>query len=577
MNTIEPTICSLFLETVEKYADKIAISYKKGDIFEEMPYKRLKNLVGNFVLTFEHFGVKKGDRIILLSENRPEWIIVDLANLFIGAITVPIHKILSSIQIMQIIDEIEPRLIIVSDREALEKILEIESVKSKKIDVIFLESILEKEKELIKKFKGQHFINSLQLIGHYHTGTELEEKAKQIKPEDDASIIYTSGTTGHPKGAILTHKNFVSNALTLVETVGVFPEDRFLSVLPLSHVFERTTGYYVPLFSGSSISYIEDVTRVSEFAKEEKPTIIIAVPRLYEKIYEKIYEKVSESAFKKALFLKAVEYGKVKENRSKFLYKLYDLLVFKKIKDNFGGDVRFFVSGGASLAKWLGEFFDSIGTPVLEGYGLTETAPVIACNCLDNYRFGTVGQVLKGLSVKLSADNEILVKGPSVMRGYFKDEESTRKDLSANGWFKTGDLGKLDEEGFLSIIGRKKEVLVLTTGKKIFPVVVEEACEKHPYVSQCLVFGDGYKHIGAIIVPTEIAEKELGEKIEEGIGKILNEQLKEFSKIEQIKKFIISPEPFTVENGLLTITLKLRRNQILEKFEDKVEYIYKIK
>ncbi|HBG81769.1 TPA: long-chain fatty acid--CoA ligase [candidate division CPR2 bacterium] len=571
------TIPKLFLETADKFPDRPAIYYKKGHLFDEIPYKRLKNLVGNFTLSLEKMGVKKGDPVILISENRPEWVVLDLAIQFAGAINVPIHNILTSIQIKQIVDEIEPALIVVSNREALKKVLEIEWVLDKKIPIIFLDDSLTGEQDLIKKFNGQHFVGTLKLSGHYHTGDELERRLKNINSSDVASIIYTSGTTGHPKGVELTQTNFISNIYAVLEAVKLYPEDKLLSILPLSHVFERTAGYYVPLAAGASITYIEDISKLSEYAKEEKPTVILAVPRLYEKIYEKVWANASKSPVKKMILKFALDYGKDKKHRSTVLYKLLDRIVFSKIKENFGGNIRFFVSGGASLASWLGDFFDSMGMPVLEGYGLTETSPVVTCNRYENYKYGTIGPALTDVQVKISGDGEILVKGPNVMKSYYKNEEASKGAFTKDGWFKTGDLGNVDKDGFFKIAGRKKEIIVLTTGKKIFPVPIEEALESSVYLDQAFMFGDGFKHIGAVIVPSEIAIEKFGENIEERLAGEINEQLKHFSKIEQIKKFIISTESFTVENGLLTPTMKLRRGVILEKYADKIEDLYSVR
>jgi long-chain acyl-CoA synthetase len=567
------TIPAKLLEVFSVYSNKPAIIYKKGHHFESLTFKKLKRQVSQFASFLITEGVKKGDRVVILSENRPEWIIADLAIQFLGAVNVPIHSVLTGVQIKQIVDEVEPTIIIVSNSENLTKILEIESVMKNKTPIVYLDEALKKEKEIIKHFKANHIVEAINLHQKIKDNL-LEELAVKVSSSDLASIIYTSGTTGKSKGVELTHANFVFNIEAVLDRIKIYPEDRLLSVLPLSHVFERTAGYYSPLFAGASVSYIEDITKVSDYAKEEKPTIILAVPRLYEKIHEKVIQGASKSALKKSLLNFGLNYGKDKNNRTKLLYKILDKIVFSKIKASFGGHIRMFVSGGANLAPYLGEFFDSLGMPIIEGYGLTETSPVVCVNHLSSNKYGTVGPALKGVDLRLASDGEILVKGPLLMRGYYKDIKASKDAFTSDGWFKTGDLGHIDDDNCLTITGRKKEILVLSTGKKIFPVQIEKALEKSDYIDQALVFGDGKKHIAAFIVPTARAVEEFKENIEDKIGSIIVDQLADFSSIEKIKKFALISEPFTVENGFLTPTMKLRRPIILENYASKVDSLY---
>jgi len=570
---VPSTIPAKFLEAFLKYSEKPAIIYKKNHHFEKLTFKSLKRHVSQLASFFINEGVKKGDRVVILSENRPEWIIADLAVQFLGAVNVPIHSVLTTVQIKQIIDEVEPSLIVVSNSENLTKVLKIESILIKKIPVVYLEESLKKEEVLIKQFNAKHIVEVINL--HTKLNKErLEELSSSVNSNDLASIIYTSGTTGKSKGVELTHANFVFNIEAVLDRINIFPGERLLSVLPLSHVFERTAGYYAPLLAGASVCYIEDITKVSDFAREEKPTIILAVPRLYEKIYEKIIQTASKSALKKRLLSFGINYGKDKNNRNKFLYKILDKVIFSKIKASFGGHIRFFVSGGANLAPYLGEFFDSMGMPIIEGYGLTETSPVVCVNHFNTNKYGTVGPALKGVEVKLAVDGEVLVKGSLLMRGYYKDIAATKNAFDGDGWFKTGDLGHIDEDGCLTIIGRKKEILVLSTGKKIFPIPIEKALEKSEYIDQALVFGDGKKHIAALIVPTRQAIEEFKEGIEDKLQEIIKNQLLDFPLVEQVKKFVLITEPFTIENGFLTPTMKLRRPIILENYSAKTKLLY---
>ncbi|MDD3679061.1 MAG: AMP-binding protein [Patescibacteria group bacterium] len=386
--------------------------------------------------------------------------------------------------------------------------------------------------------------------------------------------MYTSGTTGQFKGVELTNENFITNISDVLSWVEVTHKDKFLSVLPLSHVFERTVGYYIPLLCGATIGYVLDPTKISEVAQAEKPTIIIAVPRLYEKIYLAVKEKAEKSAIKKVLFKIAFDIGK-KMERGTLLYQIANLIVFKKIKKAFGGKVRFFVSGAASLQQEIGEFFDALSIPVLEGYGLTETSPIISTNSVKNRKYGTIGKVLPSVQYKIEK-GELYVKGPSVFGGYYKQPQKTKEALTSGGWLKTGDLVSEDRDGYLKFDKRKKEIIVLSTGKNIGPAHLEEMMQMSPLINQAFVFGDEKKHVGALIVPEKekvkgLDKKKLEEEIKKELDRFLNNQV---SSYEQVRKFIIIKKPFTVENGMLTPTLKLRRQKIEEVYAEEIEKIY---
>lgn len=580
-NSTPQTVFDFFLETAKKFPENPALFYKKGHHFEFIPYKRFYNLVGNLSLSLEKLGVKKGDRVVLISENRPEWVVSDLSVMSLGAISVPIHNVLSAKQYQSIIKETEPKIVIVSNKETLEKVREIKS-SLKEAKIIYLDSDLSSSDR--KGWEIYTFIETLQLVPH-GGDLGLDTRAENLDPEDILTIIYTSGTTGNFKGVELTHKNIVSNILSVLSVVPVYKTDRFLSILPLSHVFERTVGYYVSVFQGAATSYVIDPLKLAEIAAESKPTIIIAVPRLYEKVYEKISEKANTNIITKTIFKLAFWYGKGGQ-KSDFLHRLFDKIVFSKIKNTFGGKVRFFVSGAAPLSSELGEFFQTLGMVVLEGYGLTETSPIVSCNRLESPQFGTVGRPLPGVQVKIAKDKEILVKGSNVMKGYYKNPFTTKEVFTKDGWFKTGDLGKLERGGYLRITGRKKELIVLSTGKNVSPTVIEEKLEMSPYVNQVMICGDGKKHIAGIIVPDF---KKIGEKFKiRGKTRICQDQkileclksefekiLSEFASYERLKKFVLVPEPFTIKNGQMTPTLKLRRHVILEKYKKEVEGIYR--
>jgi long-chain acyl-CoA synthetase len=573
-------IPDLFLTSAEKFAGKEALKYKVGHHYESLTYFQLKEEVLKLASHLKKIGLGPEDKAILFTENRPEWVVVDLALSMLGVVNVPIHSVLSPVQLGDIIEEIKPKAIFFSNHDLGFKLLEI----SEKINKIPRLVSFEK----LEKISFSHLLYFKDLMDGV-SATEKEKAeiiqgALAIKPEDVCTIIYTSGTTGHFKGVQLTHQNFIYDLLAVLRMVKVYPDDRFFSILPLSHVFERNIGYYVPLYSGASIGYAIDLANISTEIKERRPTIIIAVPRLFEKIYEKIIKNASSNALKKNLFQFSFYYQR--EGSNKLLKKTFEKLIFSKIRNQFGGDLRFFVSGGAALPPKLGEFFSQVGLVILEGYGLTETAPVISCNCLEDYCFGTVGRVLEGVNVKISPKDEILVKGPNVFGGYINksdNEDSFTKD----GWFRTGDYGFLNKRGYLVLTGRKKDLIVLSTGKKVSPAAIEEKLESSPYIDQAFVFGDARKHIGAIIVPNF---EELGSHYE-GKGKKQLAQdkkvreflLMEISKVldscasyERVRKFIIQSDPFTVENGELTPKLSLRRHIIYERNLDEIEKIYKL-
>ena len=567
---MKETVIDSFMEVVEAHPEKDALIYKENHYYQTLTYAELYHQSQKLAHTLKEKGVSEGDRILMVSENRPEWVVVDIASQILGAILVPVHNVLSAAQIKIIADEIEPKIIFVSNSEQLTKVLEVELLGSHNCylgyfddDIAEDDPMLEYEKMFL--FKEEVF------DGVY------EPKIEPVKsdPSRVVTIIYTSGTTGQFKGVELTNRNFISNITAVLSWVEITHKDKFLSILPLSHVFERTVGYYIPLLTGATIGYVIDPTKVSEVAQAEKPTIIIAVPRLYEKIYLAVKEKAEKSPVKKVMFKISFDIGKRMEPGT-LLYTIADAIVFKKIKRAFGGNIRFFVSGAASLQQEIGEFFDALSIPVLEGYGLTETSPIVATNTVDKRKYGTIGRVLPNFEYKIIS-GELYVKGPSVFGGYYKNPEKTKEVFTDDGWFKTGDLVKEDKEGFISFDKRKKEIIVLSTGKNIGPAHLEEKMQMSPLINQAYVFGDEKKHVGALIVPEaekikDISKDKLTKIITQELDRFLNNQVASY---EQIRKFVIIKEPFSVENGMLTPTLKLRRQKIEEVYAEEINNLYK--
>lgn len=572
-------IAELFYLSVDKYPDNAALAYRVGHHYESLTYKQLRDEVTILALALKKLGIKPGDKAILMSENRPEWVIADLALSSIGAIGAPLHNVLSATQLSDVIRELSPKVMFFSGEETEEKMISIAEQIAK---IPLLISFERKDTETLGKL---HYFKEL-IDNHEATEEEKQEvvdASRDIDPTSVCTIIYTSGTTGHLKGVQLTHSNLIANIDGCRGNIWSDETDKFFSILPLSHVFERTAGYYIPLYFGSSIGYSLDVANAAAEIIERQPTIIVAVPRLFEKIYEKVLEKVNKNLFSKLIF--RISFGRRRVGKKDdILDKIYDKIVFSKIRDSFGGQIKFFVSGGAKLPEKLGKFFDTVGLTILEGYGLTETSPVIAVNELTAYKFGTVGHVLSNVNVKIGKGDEILAKGPSVMKGYLRVEDN-KEAFTTDGWFKTGDMGFVDKNGFLTITGRIKDLIVLTTGKKIAPVPVEEALELSEYIEQACVLGDGYKHIIALIVPNfealvekfDISRKEKLLHDEEVLGFLHSEiefATRNMASIEQIRKYLILKEPFSMESGEMTPTLKLRRHIILARNQEEIEKVY---
>jgi len=421
----------------------------------------------------------------------------------------------------------------------------------------------------------------------------LRSVSAHIKLHDLVTIIYTSGTTGIPKGVMLSNKNLSSNIQACMEVLTINESDRFLSYLPYSHGYERVAGYYLAFFSGAEIYFAQNIDTLSIQLKEVKPTIVITVPRLLDKIYNRLMKSPEsmKSDFQKKIFLWAVEIAKDKSISKKSIkWKIADRLVYKKIRDKTGNYIRFFVSGGGALNKNIGEFFDRIGLMVLEGYGLTETSPVIAVNHPDDNRYGTVGKILNGVQLRFTDENEITVKGDLVMEGYYKDENSTSETIK-DGWLYTGDIGELDSEGFLKITDRKKSLFKSSGGKYISPTQIEEIVSHLDFIENILVIGNERMYVSALIVPdknelisfakkNEISNNKYSELLKDTkliklIQKEIDTVQKDLANYERIRKITLLEKPFTIESGELTPTMKVKRNVVGKLYEKEIEEMYK--
>jgi len=573
------TIPEIFFEIAKENPTKPALSFKESNVYFSYTFSEISQKVKNLAFALKGFGIKKGDKIAILSENRPEWVIADLAGMSIGAVIVPLHTTFNPKAICNVLCHSEAKVIFVSHTDLLVKVLLFQK------ELPFLEKIIyvEKLESDIRKVSEKEILNWEDIVDN----TEPKNfEPENIFPDDVCSIIYTSGTTGEPKGVQLTHRNFLENAEAVKKIIPLKPDDVFLSFLPLSHVLERLAGYYVPLLSGLTIAYAESPKKLINNIKEVKPTIIISVPRIFEKFYDAIWDNIDKSSsFKKAIF-----HWALKQKKKTFRFALADFLVFKKIREKMGGRLRLTISGGATLNKKIAKFFYKIGILILEGYGLTETSPVVSVNREKDFKFGTVGKVIPGVSLKISEEKEILVKGPNVMKGYYKNLEETQKVFDRDGWFHTGDLGFVDNEGFLTVIGRKKEMIVTSGGKNVWPEKIENELNHDPFISQSMIIGNGRKFISALIVPDweEIRSylKREGKPVKDPeelvsspeIIKLFEQRVekinKNLSNYEDIKKFKLIVDEFSQEREELTPTLKLRRHIIEKHYQKQIEEMY---
>ena len=520
-------------------------------------------------------NIKEGDRCLLVSENRPEWFVSDLAIMLSDGITVPAYTTYTEEDYKYLIEDCEPSLVIVSNNELLKKLSKTIDEKDFIKKVITLDEVskVTDNLNLITKEKYLGF-NSITKIDLLEKDKIQNDKLKRTSP---ACIIYTSGTGGNPKGVMLSHGGILNNIVGACEIMKPLINTRpvFLTWLPLSHSYEHCVQF-AQIAVGAKVFYAQKIEKLLENMSEAKPTIMTAVPRFYQNLYNKININLKKQTGIKAKLIEAtLRLGKKKliGQEMTFFEKLINIvveeLVRKKIKKQFGGNLKAFVSGGGALDQEIGEFLNSIGLPTLQGYGLTETSPVVSCNPIHKIRVETVGPPFKGNQVKIADDGEILVKGENVMLGYWNKKEETDKVI-INGWLHTGDIGEIDpEDGYLKITDRKKDIIVSAGGDNISPAKIENMITNEPEVDQCMVYGDKKNYIVALIVPNKdfLNQKE---KIQDVIEKIN----KKLTLLEKIKKIQLIDESFSIENGLMTPTMKVKRKKVTEKYKNQLEKLY---
>ena len=515
-------------------------------------------------------NIVDGDRCLLVSENRPEWLISDIAIMLANGITVPVYTTYTEKDYKYLIEDCQPSVIIVSNDEMHNKLKNIIKEKDFIKKVITFEKI--QEADYNNKYLDFNFIikNNSQVYDKF--------KNLDLKRNSPACIIYTSGTGGDPKGVILSHGGILNNLEGACEILKPLIDKRpiFLTWLPLSHSYEHTVQF-AQIAVGAKIFYAEKIEKLLDNISEAKPTIMTAVPRFYQNLYNKINMNMKQAKGLKAKLIKAtIDLGKKELLKQKMNFSeklmnfIVNVLVRKKVKKQFGGNLKAFVSGGGALDKEIGEFLNAIGLPTLQGYGLTETSPVVSCNPIHKIRVETVGPPFKGNQVKIADDGEILVKGENVMLGYWNKKEDTEKVLK-DGWLYTGDIGEIDpQDGYLKITDRKKDIIVSAGGDNISPAKIENQILNFPAIDQCMVYGDGKNYLVVLIVPNKEFKEE-----KEKITKIISEINKNLTIVEKIKKFHLINETFSIENGLLTPTMKVKRNKVIAKYKNILEHLYK--
>ena len=593
------TIADLPFHFMGRYPRPLFIGQCRGGAIEGMSTKDMFERVRDLSLGLRSLGMASGDRVAMIAESRPEWILSDLAVLTGGAVTVPIYPTLSAPAARYILQDSGARLAIVSTRQQLEKIQEVRHQLPALEKIVVMDAAAAADSPSALSLDVVMARGHARIAGEWGAAREFQEGARAVSPTALATIIYTSGTTGEPKGVMLTHANLVANLRAAAEVLEVGADDVALSFLPLSHAFERMVSY-VYLLCGVTMVFAENLDTIGRDVQTVRPTLVTGVPRVYEKMHARILEKgQSGSAARAALFRWAIGVGTARARArlrgrspgplTALQFPLADRLVFSKIRDGVGGRLRFFVSGSAPLPALIAEFFHGVGLPIIEGYGLTETAPILTVNPPDAPRVGTVGRAIPGVELRIATDGEILARGPNVMTGYYNKPEATAAAMEG-GWFHTGDIGAIDAHGYLAITDRKKDLLVTSGGKKIAPQPIEEVLKRSPLVSEAVVLGDRRKYAAALIVPAfaalERRLKELGRapgsraelvtrpEVIALYQEIVDALNRELSQYERIKRIALLPAEFSIEGGELTPTLKVKRKVIEDKWQDAIASLY---
>jgi long-chain acyl-CoA synthetase len=624
------TLAGLFRERVRRTPHACAYRYfsEKENRFEGITWEKMFDLAGRWQAALRKEGLLSGDRVALMLKNRLEWVLLDLAALGLGLVTVPLFANDRPEHCARILMETDSRLILIEGEAQLTTIEQVSDISNLKriisVQPIFhLDSCSETnrstDEEGTRKYPSivrQEVSTGVDAIGYpsasWKCGSLLcelrgwlpengEEYAVNCRePADMATIVYTSGTTGMPKGVMLSHANILENAFACLQREPIYPDDLFLSFLPLSHTFERTVGYYVPMMSGACVAYVRSIDKLPEDLLEVHPTILTSVPRIYERIHERIRMELDEkTALSRLVFNLTVKTGWERflhrQGRAGWsplllLWPLLNKIVARRVMTGLGGRLRLSISGGAALALSVAKVFIGLGLNLLQGYGLTETSPVISFNTTDDNNPATVGRLLPGIESAVAPDGELLVRGPNVMLGYWRGKAATEAVIDQSGWFHTGDLARTDENGHLIIVGRLKEIIVLSTGEKVPPEDLELAIKMNPLFEQVMVVGEGRPFLAALAVLNPLRWKKLAarhripsnspellasEKVQTILLMEIGRRIGRFPGFARIRRVYATFHPWKMQDGLITATLKLRRRELLTKFKGEVEELFK--
>src|SRR6266567_604071 len=585
------TLNDIFFAAVERNLERMMM-YREAGKWLPVSSRDFGRSVARTAHTLHGWGIRPGDRIAILSENRPEWPMADVACLLLGAVTVPLYTTLTAEQTAFVLNDSGCRAIFLSSDQQLHKILSI--LHQTQIDKIVVMDPLEFNGDLAPFADKCVTMNNLTMQGPENLDTEIEFRARAVAPDDLATIVYTSGTTGTSKGAMLTHGNIASNIHCSLLGFNMRPGLTTISFLPLCHITARHVDFSM-LYHGVTLAYCPFLDRLPASLLEVQPSIFVAVPRVYEKIYAQAEQKAKGQP-RRAIFDWALSVGQ--HNKPEILagktptsrsWKLANKLVFSKIRQGMGGKVETFISGGAPLGRELAEWYANVGIRIHEGYGLTETSPVIAVNTPLNHRIGTVGKILPNLDVRIAEDGEILVRGPSVFKGYWNRPEETKAAI-VDGWFKTGDIGNIDADGYLSVTDRKKDLIKTSGGKFIAPQPIENSLKLNPLVGVAAILGDRRKFPAVIISPnfasleqwardnsvllTSRAELVANPKVQALYEEIVQGTNGNLARFEKLKRVLLVADEFNVENGSMTPTLKLRRRVIEDRYQRQIDELY---
>ena len=593
----EPTtIHALFRAQVERYGERTALIHRRDGAWSPISWNEYGRRVRDLGLGLISLGLEPQQQAALLSENRPEWVICDLAILSAGAVNVPIYMTLTPKQVEYLLADSQSRIAIASNPEQLHKLLKVKQRLPLLRHIICFDCPQPPPDPMVVPLdevmrRGAEWARE-------RGASALDERVAMLRPGDIASIIYTSGTTGEPKGVMLTHDNFLSNVQASLAALPTGERDLALNFLPLSHIFARTCDHYLMMAAGATMAFAETVDTVARDMFEVRPTVMTGVPRLYEKTYARVMENVGRTAgIQRALWEWGMRLGaaRVRERRRlspwfRVKYALARKLVYAKLRERLGGRIRFLVSGGGPLPKEIGEFFGGADIVICEGYGLTETSPVISVNRLGAVKYGTVGPPVPGVEVRIAEDGEILTRGPHVMKGYFGRERETAEAI-VDGWLHTGDIGFLDEDGYLTITDRKKDIIVTAGGKNVAPQLIEGTLKTDPFINQIVVQGDKHKFLCALIVPNfeqlEPWARQQGlrfgshaelvglPEVHAFIEQRISEKLRDLARHEQIRRFTLLDREFTMGDDEVTPSLKLRRKIIADRYRDLIEAMYR--